>query len=113
MAADARLPCFFVAARFRRCAFQRKEEASVSAFWLQKTPLSTKIETVIFLKETKRWNPREQFISRYRWPAERRQEHAVQCDHESGRGGGELPVLHDRAERRRRRRAGPAPRRTA
>ena len=48
---------------------------------------------------------------RHRRPAQRRQVDPVQRDHQHRRGRGrQLPVLHDRAERRPRAGAGPAPR---
>ena len=45
---------------------------------------------------------------RHRRPAQRRQVHPVQRPDQERRARGELPVRHDRAERRRRRRARPA-----
>ena len=47
---------------------------------------------------------------RHRRPPERRQDHALQRALGGQGRGGQLPLLHDRAERRRRRRARPAPR---
>src|SRR3954453_8725991 len=43
---------------------------------------------------------------RHRRPSQRRQVHALQCADQERRARGELPVRHDRAERRRRRRPG-------